>query len=261
MKRMRKEKTGPKSTSPAGESRSATKAAAIPFSFSGLSKRFGRRQILDQAALELSPGRCHLLLGDNGAGKSTLMRIMAGLLKPEQASVDWGAGPRNWRTSRRILQETVVYLHQRPYLFDASMRDNIAYAIPKEIKGRDREERIRQALDWAGLEGLADAHANYLSGGERQRLALARAWARGVPVLLLDEPASAMDADARRRFYQLLETLIDQGRTLLLATHDPGNFLGLSPISLRLESGRIHSRQQAESTPVVVPLSRRSPDL
>jgi len=255
---MRSEQPGSPFTGTTAKAETATTAAALPVHFTDVSKRFGRRQILDQAALELTPGRCHLLLGDNGAGKSTLMRIMAGLLKPERASVDWGAGPRSWRAGRRTLQETVVYLHQRPYLFDASMRANIAYAIPKTMKRQEREDRVRQALAWAGLEGLGDAHANYLSGGERQRLALARAWARGVPVLLLDEPASAMDADARRRFYRLLETLVEQGRTLLLATHDPGNFLGLSPLVMKLEGGRIeHLEAEAATTEVVVPLSRK----
>ncbi len=246
---------------PAGNTAGA-RPAEIPASsrsirFSGVAKRFGRRQVLTDAGLQLKSGHCHLLLGDNGAGKSTLMRIMAGLLKPEQASVDWGEGPRNWRTSRSRLQDSVVYLHQRPYLFDASMRDNIAYAVPKAVKRPEREEIVQQALAWAGLEGLGDAHANYLSGGERQRLALARAWARGAPVLLLDEPASAMDADARRRFYLLLETLVDEGRTLLLATHDPGLFLGLSPRALRLEDGRIQVLDAAEQA-TVIPLSRRS---
>ena len=245
----------------AGAQSTAAPASLRSIRFNIVAKRFGRRQVLVDAGLDLTPGHCHLLLGDNGAGKSTLMRIMAGLLKPEKASVDLGDGPRSWRASRQKLQDTVVYLHQRPYLFDASMHDNIAFAVPNTLKRPEREERVRQALAWSGLEGLGDAHANYLSGGERQRLALARAWARGAPVLLLDEPASAMDADARRRFYQLLETLVDEGRTLLLATHDPGNFLGLSPRALHLQDGRIQAPETAEqATQVVVPLPRRAAD-
>ncbi len=233
-------------------------APSCSIRFSGVAKRFERHHVLVDAGMELEPGRCHLLLGDNGAGKSTLMRIMAGLLRPEQGRVDLGNGPRNWRKSRRSLQDAVVYLHQRPYLFDASMWDNIAFAVPNTMKRQERDERIRQSLAWAGLEGLGDAHANYLSGGERQRLALARAWARGAPVLLLDEPAANMDADARRRFHQLLETLVDQGRTLVLATHDPSHFLGLSPRTLRLQDGRIQVLSAAgPATQVVVPLTRR----
>ncbi|HID48565.1 MAG TPA: ATP-binding cassette domain-containing protein [Chromatiales bacterium] len=206
----------------------------------GICKRFGSRQLFNELALELHQQQYLLLSGPNGVGKSTLLRIIAGLEKPGDGQFDTGCGARHWKTERRRLLEMSIYLHQQPYMFDASVARNIAYALPQGLDKATRHHKVAQALSWAGLEPLAKTCAITLSGGERQRVALARAWVSCSPLLLLDEPTANMDTQARSRTLELLCQLKDEGRSLIIASHDPAHFNGLVDDVALLLNGRIH---------------------
>jgi tungstate transport system ATP-binding protein len=187
-----------------------------------LSKRFGRRQVLDQIELDLQAGQCLLLSGANGAGKTTLLRILAGLEKPDRCMVDFGEGAVAWARGRKQLLERVLYLHQQPYMFDGSVRYNLAYALPRGIAAGRRDELLAQALAWAGLDHLQETPAKSLSGGERQRVSLARAWLRKPRILLLDEPTANLDQASTLR----VEAVIDEYRkarqaAVIWVSHDP----------------------------------------
>lgn len=209
----------------------------------GIRKRFGRRLVLDEVELSVTAGACALLCGANGAGKSTLMRILAGLEKPESASVEAPGGPRSWRRARSDLLNMTVYLHQQPYLFDGTVRRNLAYG--SVTPGIDKTARIEQALDWAGLATLAERHVQELSGGERQRVALARAWVRRPEVMLFDEPTVNMDAESRHRTLQLMRALQSEGVGFIIATHDPGHFDSLNNALWQLVDGRLRVESAA----------------
>jgi len=206
--------------------------------FHGIDKHYRRRRILSSANITLRGGCCTLLYGENGAGKTTLMRIIAGLERPDRCRVDCGLGEISWRRYRRTLQQRVLYLHQQPYMFDRSVRDNLAFVLSRR-HGRGRDAAIDAALDWAGLTRLAAASARELSGGERQRVALARAWLRQPGILLLDEPTTNLDQAARLRTLQLLAELRQQGITLLVASHEIHLFQAIADEHLLLEDGRI----------------------
>ena len=207
--------------------------------FINLHKHFGHRQILTGTDLVLSSGQCSLLSGSNGAGKSTLLRICAGLEKPDQGEVDIGLGQQAWKYYRRTLQAETVYLHQQPYMFDGTVMQNLAYALPRDTPQARHKQRVSDALAWAELEAIASNSAKTLSGGERQRVAIARAWLRKPTVMLLDEPTTNMDQEARRRTIQLLCSLKEQGIALLVASHDPKHFYSLTNSWLELSAGRI----------------------
>ena len=203
----------------------------------GIGKRFGRRWVLNGVELAITSGACALLCGENGAGKSTLMRILAGLEKPDAARVELPGGPRTWRQARSDLLSMTVYLHQQPYLFDGTVRRNLAYGGIGA--GVDKAARVDDALAWAGLAELAERHVRGLSGGERQRVALARAWVRRPAIMLFDEPTVNMDAESRRRTLRLMRVLKSQGVGFIIATHDPGHFESLSNTRWRLVDGRL----------------------
>ncbi|MEJ2308531.1 MAG: ABC transporter ATP-binding protein [Gammaproteobacteria bacterium] len=207
--------------------------------FHRIHQRFGRRTILDGVAISLCSGHCTLLTGDNGAGKTTLLRILGGFDRPEQFHVETGVGGLSWRRYRKLARSSVMYMHQQPYLFEGSVRDNLDYALDRKLPKLQRHERIREALEWGGLERIADSRANTLSGGECQRVALVRAWLRQPLYMLLDEPAANMDRDARLRTVSLLRRLRDEGMSLLIASHDPDYFSSLVNERQHLDAGRL----------------------
>ena len=211
---------------------------------------YGARRVLAGLDLDLLPGRCILLCGDNGAGKSSLLRVLAGLQPADRITVTGQEIPSPRRVAR-LLRDRTTYLHQHPYAFRGTVERNVAYALPRGGERVGRRARVEEALSWAGLDHLARDDATRLSGGERQRLALARARLRPSPFLLLDEPTANLDGPSRGRTLELLHTFLEEGRGLVVATHDPAHFAPVCDIHLRLEGGRLRL-----APPVSPPLDR-----
>ena len=144
-----------------------------------IAMRFGDVLALRLAALDIEPGTHLAVHGPNGVGKTTLLRILAGVIEPSDGTVEGLPPPGR-----------AVLVHQQPYLFRGTARDNVAYAL--RLAGRDVGE-AGPLLARVGAEALADRAARDLSGGERRRVALARALAVEPELLLLDEPFAALD--------------------------------------------------------------------
>jgi molybdate transport system ATP-binding protein len=190
--------------------------------------------------MELAPGELAALYGPSGAGKTSLLRMVAGLLRPDEGRIvaggetwfDSSAGidlPARRRRAGLVFQDYALFPNM-------SVRGNLAYALPK---GADRS-RVDALLEAADLAGLADRRPATLSGGQRQRVALARALASGPRLLLLDEPLAALDPALRARLQDLIAALQrESGLPTLLVTHDPGEIVRLASRVFRLEDGRI----------------------
>ena len=191
--------------------------------------------ILNKIDIELKGGECILLTGKNGSGKSTLLRILAGLLKPNSAFINTGLESLSWTKANKLIRQHIMYLYQEPYMFDGSVRRNLAYAV----HGDKPHYQITQALKWANLEHRADTSAKCLSGGERQRVALAQAWLKQPSVLLLDEPTANMDDESRRLTEDLLAKFKESGTALLIASHDINHFHHTMDKRLLLNNGLI----------------------
>jgi len=204
--------------------------------------------ILDNTGIELIGGECILLTGKNGSGKSTLLRILAGLLKPDSATIHTGLTSLSWKKARKLLRQQIMYLYQEPYVFDGSVRQNLGYAL----KGPNKHEQINHALQWADLQHREKVAAKCLSGGEKQRLVLAQAWLKHPQFLLLDEPMANMDKHAKRRTAKLLAEFKQSGTALVIATHDLDDLLPIMDKRLILADGVIFKHQkeniQAETT-------------
>lgn len=226
-----------------------------------LCKRFGRRRVLHDLTLQLKPGEAVLLCGPNGAGKSTLLRILAGLERPDQCRIDLGPGMQSWRRCRSDLLKSTLYLHQHPYMFDGSVRYNLAYALPRKLRGQTRQDRVDEAMAWADLEHLQETPSKSLSGGERQRVSLARAWLRKPRILLLDEPTANLDLASRQRTLELLNPLKQAGMSLVIASHDTNHFDVLTDRTLHLHEGQLFETEPMKITPITqpgVPVTLRS---
>jgi tungstate transport system ATP-binding protein len=224
--------------------------SSLILSLESLDKRFGSRQVLQGVSLQLHTGEAILLCGPNGAGKSTLLRILSGLEKPDRCLLDLGQGIQSWSRSRERLFKSTLYLHQHPYMFDGSVRYNLAYALPRHLRGKARHLLVDQAMAWAGLEHLQETPAKSLSGGERQRVSLARAWLRKPRILFLDEPTANLDHASRQRVQELLSPLKEAGMALVIASHDVHHFASLADHSLHLHEGHLIDIEATKLRPI-----------
>ena len=208
-------------------------------SFSDITKKIAKQRILDATEITLKKGECTLLSGKNGSGKSTLLRILAGLIKPDNASVKLDQKTFTWKQAQKTIRQQIMYLYQEPYMFDGSVTRNLSYALEGKLSKQQADEKIKQALLWAKLEHRANTQAKCLSGGEKQRLALAQAWLKKPPFLLLDEPTANMDKHSKRRTGELLTEFKQSEIVLLIVSHDFDHFLPIMDRRLILENGKL----------------------
>lgn len=174
---------------------------------------FDGRPVLGALRLSLPAGRCTALLGPSGVGKSTLLRLVAGL-------IPLPPGARIAASDGRPLPGRIAWMAQQDLLLPwLRLRENVLLGARLRGERADvaRAEALIAAVGLAGREGARPAE---LSGGMRQRAALARTLMEDRPVVLMDEPFSAVDAPTRHRLQDLAARLL-AGRTVLLVTHDP----------------------------------------
>ena len=184
-----------------------------------LSRRFGTILAVNDLHLRIPEAQIYGFLGPNGSGKSTTFRMLCGLLNPTAGEIDV-LGHRLPKDAERI-RGLIGYMTQQFSLYrDLTVLENLQFI--GQIQGlsrRERRGRIRRILKTYRLERYRGRRAEHLSGGERQRLALGAALLHRPPLLLLDEPTSAVDPQTRRDFWDALFELINQGTTILVSTH------------------------------------------
>jgi ABC-2 type transport system ATP-binding protein len=193
-------------------------AAALPaISVRGLTKRFAGRTVVDKVDLEVMPGRICGFLGPNGSGKTTTLRMICGLIIPDDG--DGEVLGLNLRTQRAAIKAQIGYMTQKFGLFsDLTIAENLEFIA--RVYGLDRRgQRVSAALDRLGLTSRANQLAGKLSGGWKQRLALAAAVLHEPKILLLDEPTAGVDPLARREFWDQIHALAREGMTVLVSTH------------------------------------------
>ena len=206
----------------------------------GLQKTVNRRMVLDIDRIELFTTRGVLLRGPNGAGKTMLLKIVAGLLSPDRGEIQIDSYAGAWRRAASRLRSNFVYLHQQPYLFDRSVAANVSYGLRRRGMSKvDTARLVTNSLEWAGLAHLSERNARQLSGGEKQRVALTRARVLSPRILLLDEPLSGMDRDARRRTTELLQSLRAGGTGLVITSHELDSSDASWDAEFELNDGRL----------------------
>lgn len=196
-------------------------------SLQAASVRFGPVQALQPCTLSIDAGERVALIGSNGSGKSTLLRTLHGLLKPT-------AGQVVSTTTRQAM------LFQRPHLLRTSVLNNVALGLLlRGVRWSHAKTRALAALQRVGLADLASRPARALSGGQQQRVAMARAWASGPQVLLLDEPTASLDPSAKREVEALMAEFGQDGMTLIFSSHNLGQVKRLASRVIYLEQGAV----------------------
>lgn len=184
-----------------------------------LSKDFGKIKAVKDVSLKVKRGSIYGLLGPNGAGKSTTIRMICGVLMPTQgkAIIDG----MDVYSDAEAIKSRIGYMSQKFSLYDdLTVLENLKfYASLYGIYGKERNERIKQLIEMAGISGRENQLAGNLSGGWKQRLALGCALIHKPSLLILDEPTAGVDPVARRIFWELIFKLASQGITVLVTTH------------------------------------------
>ena len=185
----------------------------------GLTKRYGAAEVVQDLDLELAPGLCLGLLGPNGAGKTTTLRLLLGLIDPDAGRVQvLGLPVPQAAREARIRIGVVPQMDNLDP--DFTVRENLAaFGRYFGLDAAALAARIPALLDFAGLAARADARVPTLSGGMKRRLTLARALVNDPELLVLDEPTTGLDPQARHVIWQGLRRLLMEGKTILLTTH------------------------------------------
>ena len=191
----------------------------------------GRGQVLGPVSLEVSRGEVIALTGPSGAGKSTLLQLIAGFVAPSEGSVEV------------MSERRPAWMDQRPLVIQGTIADNLRLADTQAS-----DERMQAALLRAGLAGLLSRlpegldtpvgeRGAGLSGGQAQRLALARVFLSDAALVLLDEPTASLDEDSEAEVAASLARLVEEGRTLIIATHHPA-LMAMAHRVVRIQAGQ-----------------------
>ncbi len=183
----------------------------------GLVKRFGDATVVDHVSMSVAEGEIVGFLGPNGSGKTTTIRIMCGLLTPDE-----GEGKVlgfDLRTEGLKIKREVGYMTQRfSFYEDLTIAENLEF-VTRLYRLKPVKEHVARTLEELGLTSCGDQLAGTLSGGWKQRLALAACIMHKPKLLLLDEPTAGVDPKARRDFWDEIHRLADGGLTVLVSTH------------------------------------------
>ncbi len=191
--------------------------SALAIDVHGLTKRFGKKLAVDSVDIQVPEGEVWGFLGPNGSGKTTTIRMLCGLLRPDEGEGTCLGYDVRSETGR--IKREVGYMTQRfSFWEDLSIRENLEfvariYAIP------NRKEKVDATLQRLGLAERQHQLAGELSGGWKQRLALGACMLHEPRLLLLDEPTAGVDPKARRDFWEQIHRLSQEGLTVLVSTH------------------------------------------
>jgi len=204
-----------------------------------ISKRYGNHSVVDRVSLDVADGEFVVLLGSSGSGKSTILRIIAGLILPDDGRIllnekDITMIPPQRRGFGFVFQNYSIFSHM-------TVAENIEFGLKiRNAPASERRARREYLLELVGLAGLDSRYARQLSGGQQQRVALARSLAYEPRVLLLDEPFAAVDAKTRIQLRQSLKEIVKEiGVTTIMVTHDQEEAFELADRVAIVNKGRI----------------------
>ena len=210
-----------------------------------LRKSYGSNEVLKGIDLQVKPGEVIAIIGKSGSGKSTLLRCINGLEVFQSGSLSVDGQPllHGNAAAMRELRQHVGMIFQNFNLFPhLSVGKNVMLApgLVKKTGSAAGEAKARQLLDRVGLGEKFDAFPDQLSGGQQQRVAIARALAMEPSVLLCDEITSALDPELVGEVLRVVESLADEGMTLLMVTHEMGFARKVSGRVIFMHQGRVH---------------------
>lgn len=193
----------------------------------------GERHVLRDLSFAVEGGGYLEVTGSNGAGKTSLLRTIVGLVHAESGTVNWNG--RGIHTDAQAFHAQLAFLgHESPLKADLTPAENLRFAIG--IRRKVARTEIAQALAEVGAAGFADRPVRTLSAGQRRRVALAGVVLASVPLWILDEPATHLDAAGQALVGRLVERQLGAGGIVVAAVHAPLPLTGSGTIRLELAS-------------------------
>ena len=215
----------------------------------GLSKSFRQQTVLKSIDLEVAQGEVVAIIGPSGSGKTTLLRCLNLLETPEAGSIRLGdlridaSRPlKGQQNAIRQLRQRMGFVFQNFNLFPHRTALENVIEGPIIVQGEARDTAIAQGREWLAKVGLADKADSYpgqLSGGQQQRVAIARALAMRPQAILFDEPTSALDPERVGEVLETIRGLAQEGRTLVIVTHEMAFARDVAHRVLFMDGGRI----------------------
>ena len=212
--------------------------APVPLATRNLTRVVDGTALVDDVTIEVAAGDVFVVFGPSGAGKSSLLRLLNRLDEPTTGTVLLGG--TDYRTlDPRAVRQRVGLVPQAPTLTDGTVAENVTWG-PRLRDAPVDPDRMAELLDRLGLAGFQNRDAGSLSGGEAQRVAIARTLFNDPDIVLLDEPASSLDAAAAERVEALLaDVMAAYALTAVLVTHDADRARRLGTRGVRMEEGRV----------------------
>ncbi|MEF8827748.1 MAG: ATP-binding cassette domain-containing protein [Haloarcula sp.] len=225
-----------------------------------ITKQFGRIVAVEDVSLEIQPSEVFALVGDNGAGKSTLMNMLSGVHKPTKGQIYKDGQPMNFDNPSEARDNGIETVYQDLALMDdLDIATNIFMGqFPRTGFGPfriiDWDETYERAeeimMDQLGRDLDIKTEVEFLSGGQRQLVAIGRALAFDPDVIILDEPTSALSVDATRLVQDTIDTLADQGITIVIVSHNIESVLRHADRIGVLFQGRLVDLKQPDETDI-----------
>ena len=208
-----------------------------------LQKSFGDNHVLNGIDVDIRKGECVCVIGPSGSGKSTFLRCLNLLEKPEEGEIYInGQDIMDPKLNVDKYRENLGMVFQHFNLFpNMTVKQNITLA-PVRLKKWTKEEadtKVIELLRRVGLERKADTYPNKLSGGQKQRVAIARALAMNPEVMLFDEPTSALDPEMVGEVLDVMKSLVKEGMTMVVVTHEMGFAKNVSDRVIFMDQGVI----------------------
>ncbi|MBS0506697.1 MAG: ATP-binding cassette domain-containing protein [Proteobacteria bacterium] len=220
-------------------------------------KRYGANEVLKGVSLSAHAGDVISIIGSSGSGKSTLLRCINLLERPQRGRIlvageelhlrpgrDGALEAADQRQLQRLRTRLAMVFQHFNLWAHMTVLANIT-EVPMHVLGLTRDEavaRARKYLRLVGLEGREDAYPNHMSGGQQQRVAIARALAVEPEVMLFDEPTSALDPELVGEVLRVMQLLAQEGRTMLVVTHEMGFAREVSNHVIFLHQGQIEEQ-------------------
>jgi len=222
-----------------------------------LTKRYGALTVVDDLSFQIAPGECLGVIGPNGAGKTTTIRMCLGQTAPDAGQIT-ALGLPMPQEAQAIKAQLGVVTQFDTLDPDFTCAENlVVFGRYFGLTTRQMRERVPALLDFAALSHKAQAKPGELSGGMKRRLSLARALVNDPQLLLLDEPTTGLDPQARHLMWERLQQLLQQGKSILLTTHFMDEAERLCDRLLVID----HGRKIAEGTPRALIAEHLEPDV
>jgi len=206
----------------------------------GITKRFPGVLANDHVSFSVKPGEIHALLGENGAGKSTLVKMVYGIMQPDEGEIRWDGAPvviHNPKAARKL---GIGMVFQHFSLFEAlTVLENIALGMDAKIPQRELESKIREVMTTYGLKLDPHRIVSTLSVGERQRIEIVRALLLNPRLLIMDEPTSVLTPQEVNQLFDVLRQLASEGCAILYISHKLHEIKALCDTATILRGGRV----------------------